>query len=132
LIAWDHSIRTGEPFKVEDRKMDRDGVYRWHLGHALPFRNNNNEIIAWFGICTNIEDQRKALDKKDEFISVASHELKTPVTSLKGFTQILQMAFEKQGNAMADNLLPKMDHQINKLTNLINDLLDVTKVNRGQ
>jgi PAS domain S-box len=132
LIAWDHSIKTGEPFKVEDRKLGKDGVYHWHLGHALPFRNNSNEIVAWFGICTNIDEQKKAMDKKDEFISVASHELKTPVTSLKGFTQILQMAFEKEGNAMANSLLPKMDHQINKLTNLINDLLDVTKINRGQ
>jgi two-component system CheB/CheR fusion protein len=132
LIAWNHSIKTGEPYKVEDRKMGKDGNYRWHLGHALPFRNSNNQIIAWFGICTDIEDQKKAMQKKDEFISVASHELKTPVTSLKGFTQILQMTFAKEGNAMANNLLPKMDHQINKLTNLINDLLDVTKLNSGQ
>lgn len=132
LIAWNHSIKTGEPFKVEDRKMGLDGIYRWHLGHALPFKNNKDEIIAWFGICTNIEDQKKAMQKKDEFISVASHELKTPVTSLKGFTQILQMTFEKENNAMANNLLPKMNNQIDKLTNLINDLLDVTKVNSGQ
>jgi two-component system CheB/CheR fusion protein len=132
LIAWNHSIKTGDPFKVEDRKLGRDGIYRWHLGHALPFRDNSNKIVAWFGICTNIDDQKKTMQKKDEFISVASHELKTPVTSLKGFTQILQMTFEKEGNAMANNLLPKMDQQINKLTNLINDLLDVTKVNSGQ
>lgn len=131
LIAWNHSIKTGEPFKVEDRKIGRDGIYRWHLGNALPFKNNN-EIVAWFGICTDINDQKNAMEKKDEFISVASHELKTPVTSLKGFTQILQMTLENKGNKMADNLLPKMDHQINKLTNLINDLLDVTKINRGQ
>jgi two-component system phosphate regulon sensor histidine kinase PhoR len=132
LIAWNHSVRTGEPFKVEDRKRGKDGTYRWYLGHALPFRNADNEIVAWFGICTDIDDQKNAMEKKDEFISVASHELKTPVTSLKGFTQILQMTLENKGNEMADSLLPKMDHQINKLTNLINDLLDVTKINRGQ
>jgi two-component system CheB/CheR fusion protein len=132
LIAWNESIATGKPFKIEDRKIGKDGIYRWHMAHALPFRNSNNEIIAWFGICTNIEEQKSALQKKDDFISVASHELKTPVTSLKGFTQILQMTFEKEGNAMANQLLPKMDHQINKLTHLINDLLDVTKVNSGQ
>lgn len=132
LIAWNNSLKTGEPFKVEDRKMGQDGIYRWHLGHALPFKNDKNKIIAWFGICTDIDDQKKAMQKKDEFISVASHELKTPVTSLKGFTQILQMTFEKEENAMANNLLPKMNHQIDKLTNLINDLLDVTKVNSGQ
>ena len=132
VTAWDHSIATGEPFKIEDRKRGKDGHYRWYLGHALPFRNPDNTIIAWFGICTDIDDQKNAMEKKDEFISVASHELKTPVTSLKGFTQILQMTLQHTGNEMADSLLPKMDHQINKLTNLINDLLDVTKINRGQ
>lgn len=132
LEAWHHSIKTGEPFKIEDRKFNKNGECRWHMAQALPFRNDDGEILAWFGICTDIEDQKKALQKKDEFISVASHELKTPVTSLKGFTQILQMSFENEGNALANKLLPKMDLQINKLTNLINDLLDVTKINSGQ
>lgn len=132
LIGWNRSIKTGEPFKREDRKLSVHGVYRWHLAHALPFKNDEGEIIAWFGICTDIDDQKKAIEKKDEFISVASHELKTPVTSLKGFTQILQMTFEKQGNTMAEELLGKMDKQINKLTNLITDLLDATKVNEGK
>lgn len=132
IEAWHHSIKSGESFKIEDRKLSKNGEYRWHMAQALPFRNHDGEIIAWFGICTDIEDQKKALQKKDEFISVASHELKTPVTSLKGFTQILQMSFENEGNELANKLLPKMDLQINKLTNLINDLLDVTKINSGQ
>lgn len=132
LIAWNHSIKTGEPFKIEDRKRSVDGAYRWHLAHALPFRDNDGNIIAWFGVCTDIEDQKKAMEKKDEFISMASHELKTPVTSLKAFTQIMMMTFEGEGNAMASDMLTKMDKQINKLTGLITDLLDASKANSGQ
>jgi two-component system CheB/CheR fusion protein len=63
---------------------------------------------------------------------MASHELKTPVTSLKAFTQILQMTFEGEGNKTASAMLAKMDSQINKLTRLIADLLDATKANAGQ
>lgn len=133
LIAWNRSIKTGESFKREDRKrcVD-DGTYRWHLAHALPFKDSDGNIIAWFGVCTDIEDQKSAMEKKDEFISMASHELKTPVTSLKAFTQIMMMTFEGQGNSMASSMLAKMDKQINKLTGLITDLLDASKANSGQ
>lgn len=132
LAVWNHSIKTGEPFKMEDRKISAEGAYRWHLAHALPFKDDHGKIIAWFGVCTDIEDQKKAMEKKDEFISMASHELKTPVTSLKAFTQIMMMTFEGEGNTMASSMLSKMDKQINKLTSLIADLLDASKANSGQ
>jgi PAS domain S-box-containing protein len=78
-------------------------------------------------------ERRIELDRiKDEFLSMASHELKTPVTSLKAFTQILQMTFEKEENAKAVDLLSKMDKQVDKLNRLIVDLLDITKVDKGE
>lgn len=132
VTAWTHSIKTGEPFKIEDRKISSQGVYRWHLGHALPFKDNDGKIIGWFGVCTDIDDQKKAMEKKDEFISMASHELKTPVTSLKAYTQILMMTLGGEGNTVASDMLSKMDKQINKLTSLIADLLDASKANSGQ
>lgn len=70
--------------------------------------------------------------QKDDFIGVASHELKTPVTSIKGYTQILQMRFSQEGNTKAVDLLARMDGQINKLTHLITDLLDATKIEGGK
>jgi len=77
--------------------------------------------------------QRKALEtQKDDFIGIASHELKTPVTSLKAYTQILQKKFEKYGDPVASQNLVKMEVQINKLSALIGDLLDVTKIESGK
>ncbi|MDQ6755555.1 MAG: ATP-binding protein [Bacteroidota bacterium] len=78
-------------------------------------------------------ERRIELDRiKDEFLSMASHELKTPVTSLKAFTQVLQMNFEKEDNHKAAALLSKMNKQIDKLNRLIVDLLDITKVDKGE
>lgn len=78
-------------------------------------------------------ERRIELDKiKDEFLSMASHELKTPVTSLKAFTQVLQMNFQKEQNHKAVDLLSKMNRQIDKLNRLIVDLLDITKVDKGE
>jgi signal transduction histidine kinase len=77
-------------------------------------------------------EQKKAMEKKDEFISIASHELKTPVTSIKGYVQLLRSTFFAEGNTNAVELLTKADAQINKLSTLVNDLLDVKKMENGQ
>ncbi len=70
--------------------------------------------------------------QKDDFISMASHELKTPVTSIKAFAQLLEQDFAKVGNAEAAKMLSRMNLQIVKLTSLIGDLLDVTKMEGGK
>lgn len=80
----------------------------------------------------DIEDRIAADEKKNEFISIASHELKTPVTSLKAYTQILQATFIEDENPQAVEMLSKMDKQVDKLTRLIVDLLDVTKIEKGE
>jgi len=129
---WELSVATGTEYKSEDRKRSKNGVYRWHLVNALPFKDREGNILQWFGVCTDIEDQKKDMQKKDEFISMASHELKTPVTSLKVFNELLLMDAERKENKNESIMLKKMDKQIDKLTHLIGDLLDVSKTNSGQ
>jgi PAS domain S-box-containing protein len=76
---------------------------------------------------------RKELDKrKDTFISMASHELKTPVTSLKGFLHLLRRSATARKNAEELHYLDRMDAQIDRLTKLINDLLNLSQMQTGQ
>jgi signal transduction histidine kinase len=77
--------------------------------------------------------ERKALEqRKDAFISMASHELKTPLTSLKGFLGVLRRLLAAQENEKVLYALTRMDAQIDKLTKLINDLLDISRMQTGQ
>lgn len=77
--------------------------------------------------------KRKELEtQKNDFIGIASHELKTPVTSIKAYTQLLQRQFKLYGDKKASENLANMDTQLNKLSSLINDLLDVTKIETGK
>lgn len=69
--------------------------------------------------------------RRDEFFSIASHELKTPVTSLKAYTQLLLMDAKGEEESQQRYMLERMDMQINKLTALINDLLDTSKIENG-
>ena len=76
------------------------------------------------------EDIKLLNEKKDEFIGLASHELKTPVTSLKGYLQIIarNLSPEDKNKVLAGRAL----EQVGKLTTLISDLLDVTKIQTGK
>ncbi len=78
------------------------------------------------------KESQEAISLRDEFISVASHELKTPITSMKIFTQILQKNAELDKDSKTLPTLEKMDRQINKLTELIYNLLDISKIQAGR
>lgn len=87
------------------------------------------------GLSIYIRDitERKTLERrKDEFISLASHELKTPVTTLKGFAQLLLRRLKKQGDTQTLDSVDRMVAQIDKLTLLINDLLDLSRIQSGK
>jgi two-component system CheB/CheR fusion protein len=133
LEAWKKAVSTGDHYEIEYRfKNSADNQYRWHLGYGLPFKDNGGNVIAWFGTATDIEDQKKALEKKDEFIGVASHELKTPLTSLKGYLQLINAYTKQELPTPVKQYIGKANIAINKLQYLVNDLLDVSKIQAGR
>jgi len=69
---------------------------------------------------------------KDEFLSIVSHELKTPITSIKGFTQVLQRRLSPDSLERASRYLNVINHQADRLTALINDLLDLSRIQTGR
>lgn len=79
-----------------------------------------------------IEYRKEAERKKDEFLSIASHELKTPMTSVKGYIQLLERSIEKNDIETTKARLSKVQNQIEKLNNLIADLLDISKIESGK
>ncbi|GGH12168.1 MULTISPECIES: hybrid sensor histidine kinase/response regulator [Pedobacter] len=79
-----------------------------------------------------IEFRKQAEHKKDEFISIASHELKTPLTSVKGYIQLLQRSLNRDDKTTAQNHLEKASTQLEKLNELIVDLLDISKIESGK
>ena len=131
IEVWSHSLKTGEPYQFEFRLLDKNGIYKWHLTRALPFYNDD-EVVKWFGTNTDIDDQKQLQRQKDDFLGIASHELKTPVTSIKAYAQVLGAMLTKEGETKKADMVLRMDAQVNRLTNLIGDLLDVTKINSGR
>ncbi|WP_432710080.1 ATP-binding response regulator [Pedobacter sp.] len=79
-----------------------------------------------------IEIRKIAENKKDEFISIASHELKTPLTSVKGYVQLLERSVDKGDIPTVKRHLMKAQLQLEKLNDLIADLLDISKIESGK
>lgn len=80
----------------------------------------------------DVTERKKLERQKDEFMGVASHELKTPVTSIKAYAQVLQLMFRRKKDVQSAALLEKLDSQIDRLSSLIADLLDVTRIESGK
>ncbi len=97
-----------------------------------PVMDKRGNIIGASKIARDITKRKQLEKQRDDFISIATHELKTPVTSVKAYAQALQSIFLKRNDPKSAGYLAKMDAQLNKLTDLIGDLLDVNKIQSGQ
>lgn len=79
--------------------------------------------------CKLYEEVKVLNSKKDEFLSIASHELKTPLTSIKAFNQLMLRNKDPEKQAV---FVEKSADHISRLEKLINDLLDVSRINAGK
>jgi len=130
-MAWREALKNKQRYEQEFRfKRNVDGAYRWHYAQAIPFKDEQENITAWIGTCIDIDDQKKQLERKDEFIGVASHELKTPLTSLKGYLQL--MGIQENLPAPVKSYISKANISLTKLQRLVDELLDVSRIKAGK
>lgn len=72
LTLWTRALAEGTPYRTEFRlQRASDGFYRWHLGLALPVRDENGEIIRWVGSNTDIDDQKRATEVRQAGLEIA-------------------------------------------------------------
>jgi PAS domain S-box-containing protein len=129
-----HLIKDGKKseWTGEARYKRADGVFRWHLVSILPIVNDNEVVQLWIGTATDIHDLKILQEQKDDFISIASHELKTPITSLTASLQLLNKMKDNPSAKMLPTLIEVANKSLNKLNLLIKNLLNVTQFNNGQ
>lgn len=148
---WLEAQQTGNHYQAEGRMRRADGAYHWHLYQAIPWKDDFDQIIKWFGTATDIHNrfqiqiEREQILKqeqaarvkaeranriKDEFLAVLSHELRTPLTPILGFTQLLQENYLDQDNTK--QALEIIERNVRLQTRLIDDLLDIARILRGK
>jgi PAS domain S-box-containing protein len=105
---------------------------RWSLVRAQPIVDEDGQVQLAVTIFSDITEAFEAEQRKDEFIGMASHELKTPITTAKGLTQLVKRKLEKQGATELTKVMTTIETQLNRLTKLVNELLDVSKIQAGR
>jgi len=139
--AINQAIEQHNTYDIEYRTVSESGQIKWIRAIGKAFYDEQGTARRFDGVTLDITAQKevetaqKALEqRKDEFISIASHELKTPITSLKGFTQLLLRSVRTDAPAalpQQELLLQRMEQQIDRLTHLVTELLDVSKIQTG-
>jgi PAS domain S-box-containing protein len=111
----------------------RDGSKRIVEATGRAQFDTNGIPNQFNGILQDVTEEYQIQVRKDEFISVASHELKTPITSLSASMQILQKLVKTdQGSDKVPMFVNKASSNLSKLIHLLDDLLNVTKIQQGQ
>lgn len=101
------------------------------LMNAAPVFDRNDIITGSIGTFTDVTKRRIAIRQKDDFIGVASHELKTPITVLKSSVQLLDKLKDDPSNPMIPALIGQANKGLKKLGHLVEDLLDVSRLKEG-
>ncbi|MDQ1139741.1 PAS domain-containing sensor histidine kinase [Pedobacter agri] len=129
-------FRTGIAYHADQQvaELSVNGSLQkfWFNFTYKPIKNAEGKVYAILHAAIDVTKQVQLQKQKDEFLGIASHELKTPVTSIKAYAQVLERMIRNEGDEKKANMVQKMDVQLNRLTGLIGDLLDVTKIQAGK
>lgn len=136
LGLLDEVYTSGIPYHTERQQAELiiEGKLKtfWFNFTYKPLFNEKKEVYAILHMAIDITSQINIEKQKDDFIGIASHELKTPVTTIKAYAQLLESMLRTAGDNTKADLMLKLEKQINRLNELISELLDVTKMHSGK
>lgn len=125
-------IRRGEPVAhYETVRIRKDGTYFDISLTVSPVRDDSGQVIGASAVARDITERKELDRRKNEFISLASHELKTPITVIKGFSQYALKYASGQENDRLTVALKGIDENTNLITRIVTDLLDVSRIERA-
>lgn len=123
--------KTGRIF-YEARLVSETDAMKWVRFQAKVYFDDKGQPERTLGTAIDITQQKALQQQKDDFISIASHELKTPITSLKASLQLITRIRETPNHTLFPKLLDQATRSMNKISELVEDLLNVSRMNQGQ
>lgn len=127
------TIRKSDNHTIEFPLTARQGGKgRWLRSMGKLYRDEYGNASHFAGIIMDVTEQKLDEQRKNDFIGMVSHELKTPLTSLKAYIQMLQARARKHEDVFAADALVKADNQIIKMTTMINSFLNISRLESGK
>lgn len=124
--------RQGIPDEQEWTYIDKQGRHIPVSLSVTALRDNENNVIGFLGIASDISERKKIERMKDEFISTVSHELRTPLTSIRGSLGLLKGGAIEELSEQTSYLVNIAYNNCERLLLLINDILDMSKIESGK
>jgi signal transduction histidine kinase len=143
LEAIGEAIRTKSSFKLEHRVRRVDGTFGWTSSRAIPLLDAEGEVVEWFGTASDITPRKEAEEalnliaieladadrRKNEFLAMLAHELRNPLAPISNALHIMRRT--ENSNVAVQSASAMMERQIGQMVRLVDDLLDVSRISRG-
>ncbi|MFP2927436.1 response regulator EpsF [Pyxidicoccus sp. 3LG] len=138
--GWEGALRSGQPLELEYRlRRARDGEYRWFLARTLPEQDEQGRLAGWIATATDIDDARRAVETlraaseaKDMFLTMAAHELRTPLQAARSYAHLARVRAGECMEPGLDKALTGLHRSVNRMARLVENLLDVGRLQRGE
>jgi two-component system sensor histidine kinase VicK len=131
LPAYYEALTKGN-YSYEVRIHWPDDTLRWIKTQGIVIYDDKNEPVRMLGTIIDVTESKRDEIRKNDFIAMASHELKTPLTSLKSYIQILERKLTTLNDSFVNGTLTKAVNQVNKMTDLIHGFLDLSRLEAGK
>ncbi len=120
-----------------------DGTLGWTSSRAIPLLDAKGDIVEWFGTASDITPRKEAEEalslialeladadrRKNEFLAMLAHELRYPLAPISNALHIMRLT--AGGNTAVQSVSAMMERQIGQMVRLVDDLLDVSRISRG-
>jgi len=131
LKAYFEALETGN-YMYEVRILWPNGSLHWIRTQGVVIKDEKKKPVRMLGTILDITENKRDEIRKNDFIAMASHELKTPLTSIKAYLQILLKKMAPLQDSFISNALLKAGYQVNKMSDLIHGFLDLSKLESGK
>jgi len=131
MAAHEIAVLSGKLI-YEVRVIYPDSSIHWVRIQGQVYYNNNKKPVRILGTVLDITQFKRLQQQKDDFISIASHELKTPITSLKASLQMLDKIKDKPSVDLFPKLISQSNKSMEKISTLVEDLLNVSRASETQ
>lgn len=131
IASYKQALLTGD-YLYEVKITLPDESVRWIKTQGIVLFDQSKKPIRMLGTILDITESKRDEIRKNDFIAMASHELKTPLTSLKAYIQLLERKIAKADDAFINNALVKAGNQVNKMSDLVYSFLDLSRLESGK
>jgi PAS domain S-box-containing protein len=131
MKAFTDAFAKQEPWEWEFRMPDGYGGWLWLLARGAPRFRVDGSFAGYISSCIDITARKQEEQRKNDFIGMVSHELKTPLTSMSAYVQMLLGKAKKADDQFTAKTLEKANNQVKKMTGMINGFLNVSRLESG-